>query len=617
MSKGKGNDKRMDRGGDADHTGKEDQEAAGGAISAGAAGETDAGESGTAEAPAREGATRGGEGAERPAPEEESTRGWGTVRKWVPLFVLALSLAIILIDATLLNVSLATIIQDLDTTIQKIQWVITAYSLTIAALMITGGRLGDLYGRKKMFMLGALIFAVGSYICSISPNVPVMIIGESIIEGIGAALMMPATMSLLVSTYRGRDRAIAFGIWGGVAGAATAIGPLVGGYITSNYSWRWAFRINVFVAAVLLAGAFAIKESRDREEKPELDWLGVILSASGMFFLVYGIIESSTYGWVMAKEPFSLFGWVTFGTISVSLYAIVLGTVILAGFFAWEKIAERRGRTPLVSLRLFKNRQFISGASIVGLIALGQAGLIFSLPVFLQAVRGYDAFHTGLALIPLSAAALIAAPISGVVANRVGPKPIIQAGMLSIICGYTLQILIWNVDSTVTDFIPSLILVGMGMGLMMGQMNNLTLSAVSVEQAGEASGVNNTFRQLGMTLGTAIIGAVLITSIAASLSSGVQASTVIPEPYKGKVDEAISEQVSNVEFGGGAELPDYIPQEIGDEIISISHDAVTKANRIALTFSASFTLLALLASFILPSGRINERDDNLAASSPH
>ena len=226
---------------------------------------------------------------------------------------------------TLLNVSLSYIIQDLDTTIQKIQWVITAYSLTIAMLMITGGRLGDLYGRKKMFVLGAFIFAVGSLICSFSQNVPTMIIGESIIEGIGAALMMPATMSLLVSTYRGRDRALAFGIWGGVAGASTAIGPLLGGWITTNYSWRWAFRINVVVAAVLIAGSFLIKESRDREEKPQLDWLGVILSSSGMFFLIWGIIESSTYGWVKANEPFTLFGW-TFGTVSICFCSMVLGT---------------------------------------------------------------------------------------------------------------------------------------------------------------------------------------------------------------------------------------------------------------------------------------------------
>jgi EmrB/QacA subfamily drug resistance transporter len=595
---------------------EEKQEAGQGEVTP-AVGAGNAGDPGAVGAPARDGAPGEDEASERPLAEAEPVRGWKAVRKWVPIFVLTLSLAIILIDATLLNVSLATIIQDLDTTIQRIQWVITAYSLTIAAFMITGGRMGDLYGRKKMFMLGALIFAVGSYICSISPNVPVMIIGESIIEGIGAALMMPATMSLLVSIYRGRDRAIAFGIWGGVAGAATAIGPLVGGYITTYYSWRWAFRINVFVAALLLAGAFLIKESRDREERPELDWLGVVLSASGMFFLVYGIIESSTYGWIVAKEPFSVFDRVTFGTVSVSFYSIILGTVILAGFILWERRVERRGHTPLVSPHLFRNRQFVSGATVVGLIALGQAGLIFSLPVFLQAVRGYDAFHTGLALIPLSAAALIAAPISGVMANRVGPKLMIQAGMLSIICGYTLQILIWNVDSTVNDFIPSLILVGMGIGLMMGQIGNITLSAVSVEQAGEASGVNNTFRQLGMTMGTAIIGAVLISTITASLSSGVQASTVIPEPYKVRVDEAINEQVSNVEFGGGAELPDYIPREIGDEIISISHNAVTKANRFALTFAVAFTFLAFLVSFVLPGGKKIQREESLAVRSPH
>ena len=543
--------------------------------------------------------------------------GPGFLRKWAPLLVLSLSLSIILIDMTLLNVSLATIIQDLDTTIQQIQWVITAYSLTIASLMITGGRLGDLYGRKKMFMLGAFIFAVGSYICSISPNVPIMIVGESIIEGIGAALMLPATMSLLVSSYRGRDRAIAFGMWGGIAAASTAIGPLLGGYITSNYSWRWAFRINVFVAVILLAGSVLIKESRDREEKPELDWVGVLLSSSGLFFLVFGIIESSTYGWIKAKEPFSLFGWVTFGTISVSFYAIILGVIILTGFILWERRVEKGYHTPLVSMRLFRNRQFVTGASIVGISALGQAGLIFSLPVFLQAVRGYDAFHTGLALLPLSVAALITAPIAGVLGNRFGPKVPVQIGLLVIICGYIYQVFAFDVDATTADFIPGLILVGIGFGMQMGQIGNLTLSAVSVEQAGEAAGVSNTFRQLGSTLGTAIIGAVIVTSIAASLTSGIKASPVIPEPYKVGVEDAVKEQVSNVEFGGGAELPAGIPKEIGDEIIGISHAAVTKANRIALTFAAFFTLLAFAASFILPRGKRVEAGESLAVRVPH
>lgn len=532
-------------------------------------------------------------------------------RKWAPLLVLSLSLAIILIDVTLLNVALATIIRELNTSIQKIQWVITAYSLTIAAFMITGGRLGDLFGRKKMFVLGAVIFAVGSYVCSISHNVPTMIIGESVIEGIGAALMLPATMSLLMSTYRGRDRSVAFGIWGGVAGAATAIGPLLGGWITTSYSWRWAFRINVVVAAFVVGGAFLIKEYRDREEKPKLDWIGVILSSSGLFFLVYGIIESSTYGWARAIQPFSIFNWVTFGKISVSLYAIVIGVLILAGFVLWERRMERGADTPLVSPRLFKNRQFVSGANITGIVAMGQAGLIFSLPVFLQAVRGFDAFHTGLALVPLSAAALIAAPLAGVLANRIGSKLIVQAGLVLLLAGYMSQVWFWNVNSTAADFIPSLIMIGMGIGAMMGQIGNLTLSAVSVQQAGEASGVNNTFRQVGATLGTAIIGAVIIASIASSMISGVNASRVIPNAYKSQVSRAVKDEVSNVEFGGGAQLPAFIPKNIKDEIVKISHESVTKANRTAILLAAAFTFLGLLASFLLPGkhDQIQEGED--------
>ena len=539
------------------------------------------------------------------------------LRRWSPVLVLSLALAIILIDMTLLNVSLATIIQDLHTTIQKIQWVITAYSLTIAALMITGGRIGDIFGRKKMFMLGAVVFAVGSFIASISPNVTVLVVGESIIEGIGAALMMPATISLLAANYQGRDRAIAFGIWGGVGAASTAIGPLLGGYITSSYSWRWAFRINVFVAAILLAGSFLVKESWDRAAEKKLDWGGVILSVTGMLCLVFGIIESSTYGWVKANQSFSFFGWVTFSGLSVSFYAIIIGAIILAGFFYLERRRERLGHTPLVSTGLFRNRQYAAGSSVIGISSIGQAGLIFAIPVFVQAVRGLDAFHTGLALLPLSCGALVAAPIAGTLGPRVGLKRIVQAGLILVSAGYILQTITLHAESTVASLIPALILVGVGFGMQMGQIGNLTISAVPVEQAGEAAGVNNTFRQVGATLGTAIIGAVLIASITSSMSSGIKASPVIPEPFKVGVDAAVKEQVSNVEFGGGAELPAGLPPEISNEIISISHSAVTKANRIALVFAAVSALLALVVTLFLPAPRKSKREDNLAVRPVH
>lgn len=222
--------------------------------------------------------------------------------KWASLFVLGMALAIIIIDTTLLNVSLSTIIREFDTNIQSIQWVITAYSLTLAALTITGGRIGDLFGRKRMFMAGAVIFAIGSLVASFSNSVGTLLIGESIIEGVGAALMMPATASLLVANYQGRDRGIAFGVWGGIAGAASAVGPLLGGYLTNNYSWRWGFRINIVVVALLLLGSFLIRESRDTKDKPKLDFLGVLLSSTGLLAIVFGIIESSTYGWFVAQK---------------------------------------------------------------------------------------------------------------------------------------------------------------------------------------------------------------------------------------------------------------------------------------------------------------------------
>ena len=537
-------------------------------------------------------------------------------RKWVPVFILSLALAIILIDTTLLNVSLGNIIRDLNTDIQSIQWVITAYSLTLAALTITGGRLGDLFGRKKMFILGAALFAVGSFIASISMNVPTMIVGESIIEGVGAALMMPATASLLVSLYKGRDRGIAFGIWGGVAAASTAIGPLLGGWLTTNYSWRWGFRINVVIAALLILGSFLIKECRDTEEKPTLDWPGVILSASGLFILVYGIIESSTFGWWKAKEVYTLFGqtYKLWG-YSITPFAIAIGAVILTLFFFWERRVEASGKTPLVSANIFKNKQFVAGSVTTGIMALGQTGLIFVLPVFLQAVRGQNAFQTGLALLPLSATALVIAPIGGFLSHKIAPKRLIQAGLVLNLAGYIVLQFVLNVNSTAGNFVPALMLMGAGMGLTMASISNLTLSAVSSQQSGEASGVNNTIRQLGGTLGTAVIGAIMLTAISANLASGISQSNRIPEQLKTFVSEKVANQTSNIEFGGGARIPGFVPKAITDEITQIGHQAITDANKEALNYAIAIATLGLISSFWLKGGVNIEADESLVGKS--
>jgi EmrB/QacA subfamily drug resistance transporter len=534
-------------------------------------------------------------------------------RKWGVVFVLSLALAIIIIDTTLLNVSLATLVKDLNTDIQSLQWVITAYSLTLAALTITGGRLGDLFGRKKMFILGAILFACGSFLASISNNVATLIIGESIIEGVGAALMMPATASLLVSKYKGRDRGIAFGIWGGVAAASSALGPLLGGWLTTNYSWRWGFRINIVVAAVLIFGSVLITECRDNIEKPDLDFMGVFLSATGLFWLVYGIIESSKFGWWKAKEVYTFLGqsYHLWG-YSVTPFAIGLGVILLTLFMLWEIRIEKKGRTPLVSFHLFQNRQFVSGMTTTGIMALGQAGLIFSIPVFMQAVKGATAFQTGLALLPLSITALFVAPISGAVSHKISPKYLVQAGLVANVLGYIVLRNALVVTATAWDLAPGLAILGIGMGLTMASISNLTLSAVSTDQSGEASGVNNTFRQIGGTLGTALIGAVLLTAIATNLSTGIKESKVLPASLKGFIDQKVSSQTSNVEFGGGAKLPAHVPAFVGKEIKAISDQAITDANRLAITYSAIFAGLGLVASIWLPKGTDIETEENLA-----
>lgn len=526
------------------------------------------------------------------------------LRKWLPMGVLSLALMIIIVDTTVLNVSLKNIAGDLNTNLVGLQWVISAYSLTLAALTITGGRLGDLFGRKKMFMVGAVIFAIGSFVTSISHSVNTMIIGESIIEGMGAALMMPATASLLVANYKGRDRGIAFGIWGGIAGAASAIGPIIGGFLTTNYSWRWAFRINVFVAIVLLLGSVLIAESHDKTEYKKLDFVGVLLSSFGLLALVYGIIEASTFGWWAARAPFAIFGH-SFAPLGLSItpIAILIGVLLLIGFASWEQRVEKSNRTPLVSMHLLTNTQFTSGMIVVSLLSLGMVGLIFAVPVFLQSVRNLDALHTGLALLPMSVAMLIVAPTSAMLNKFFTAKRIIQVGLvLTVISSFILHVSL-TASATATTLMPGLIIFGIGMGMVMAQASNLTLSAVSVQQAGEASGVNSTMRQVGSSFGTAIIGAVLLTALSSNLSSGIQSSKVIPDNLKSQVATSIAQQASNVELSGVSrdKQTAALPPVINQELTRIAHDASAEGSSKAILYTGIFTIIALGSSALLPN----------------
>ncbi len=527
----------------------------------------------------------------RAAPQPEESR----IRKWGTLMVLSLALAIIIIDSTLLNVALSTLVRELKTNLQSLQWVISAYSLMLAALTVTGGRMGDLFGRKRMFMGGAVIFVIGAVVASMSHSFPVLLLGESIIEGIGAALMMPATASLLVAKYRGHDRAIAFGIWGGVAAAASAIGPILGGFLTTHYSWRWGFRINIFVCAMLLLGSRIVEDPQPREQK-RIDWIGVMLSAAGLFFVLFGIIESETYGWIHARKPFPVWqpGW-----LSIAPIALAIGAAILVGFVFWENRVEQGGGLPIVSMRLFQNQQFVSGASVVGVLMLAQNGVIFALPVFLQSVIRLDAFHTGLTLLPMSLMLLIVSPAAAPMTKRIPHKRLVQIGLIINTIAIVVLRFSIGIDIRLVSLIPGLALYGIGLGLVLSQINNLTLSAVPVREAGEASGVTNTFRQIGASLGAAIIGAILISTILVRLDAAVEQSPTIPPQSKQTIMHLLVAQASGLAFGDSG-IFDSLPPQARVEMTNMRREATTAAIQRAFLWGAAFALLGLGVSTFLP-----------------
>ena len=529
---------------------------------------------------------------------DEKTGCW----KWLPLAVIVLALFIIVLDTTIINVSMKAIIEDLHADLKSIQWVITGYALMLAAFTITGGRLGDIFGRKRMFMVGAVVFALGSLLASQAHSQPELLASVALVEGSGAAMMMPSTAALILSEYRGKERAIAFGMFGAVAGTAATVGPLLGGFLTTNYSWRWNYLINPFVVLVLLVGSRFLHESHERHpHRPDIT--SIALSALGLGGIVYGIIESSTYGWLQSKTDYEIFGnKYHLGGISITVFAVLIGLFFLQQFLARQaKLTRKEGKTPLVSLGIFKNRQFMAGTTVTMIVAMTQFGFIFILPIFLQGMLGKDAFHTGLSLLPFSLSVMVAGPLSGILVGKfnVAPKLMIQLGLIVSVAGSILLRQEFSDVATATTIMPGQVLFAIGFGLAFSQLANLTLSAVSVQQAGEASGLNNTFRQVGSSLGQALIGALLISALATQLNKDVTASTVLPDDIKPNVATmaAASAESLGTQGNGSGQT---VPPTVSDEITRIKNDAIIKGVRTGLIATIGVAVIALALSTQLP-----------------
>jgi EmrB/QacA subfamily drug resistance transporter len=413
-------------------------------------------------------------------------------RRWWTLGAVAFGLFMIMLDNTVVNVALPSIQRDLGVGLSELQWIVAGYALTFAALMLTGGKLADHYGRRLIFVVGLTIFTLASLGCGLAESGEVLIAAR-VVQGAGAALMNPATLSIISATFPPEQRGMAIGIWAGVSALALAIGPLVGGLLTDHLDWSWIFFVNVPVGVLAVAASFlVIEESRDMSEERRLDLPGQVFGGLGLFALTYALIEANTYGW-------------TSGRI---LGAFAVAAVSLAVFLWLEHVQ----RVPMLDLALFRNGTFAGANTVILLVALAMFGVFFFVSLYMQNILGFSAVETGAAFLPMTVLIILIAPIAGKTTDRIGSRWLMTVGMVLV----GLQLLYLSsmgVDENFWDLLPGLLVGGVGMALVMTPSAAAAVRSVPVDQAGVGSAVLNAFRQVGGSLGIAVMGAIIAAEI--------------------------------------------------------------------------------------------------------
>ena len=408
-------------------------------------------------------------------------------RKWWTLAAVSFGLFMIMLDNTVVNVALPAIQEDLGIGLSELQWIVTGYALTFAALMLIGGKLADAYGRRLIFVLGIVVFTCASLWCGLAGSGD-MLITARIVQGAGAAMMNPATLSIIAATFPPRERGTAIGIWAGVSALALAIGPLVGGLLTEHLSWHWIFFINVPVGVLgIVASYLLIDESKD-ETHESLDLPGLATSALGLFSLTYGLIEANSYGWTSARI----------------LGSFAIAAVSLVGFV----LIERRRRAPMLDLTLFRSGTYAGANLAMLLVALSMFGVFFFVSLYMQNVLGYSAVQAGAAFLPMTLLIILVAPVAGRLSDRHGSRWLMSGGMILL----GIQLLYFSQlgpDAGFWDLLPAFLVGGLGMALSMTPTAAAATRSVPVEKSGVGSAVLNAMRQVGGSLGIALMGAIV------------------------------------------------------------------------------------------------------------
>ncbi|MFE6628513.1 MFS transporter [Streptomyces rochei] len=522
------------------------------------------------------------------------------MKHWRALAVLGTAQFLMVLDTSVMNVSISQLVEDFDTEVTAIQAVITLYALVMAAFMLIGGRFGDILGRRRMFLTGLAVYGVGSAVTAMAPSLWVLTLGWSVIEGLGAAMVLPAMAALVAESYRGRDRAIAYAVVGGLAGAGIAVGPLLGGWMTTYLTWRLVFAGEVLVVVAVLLCRRVIATPIPAAQRPRLDGVGAALSAVGLGLGVLGVLQSSTWGWVDPRNPpFTVLGF------SPTLFVIGAGIAVLALFRVWEGRREARGTAPLVHLSLLGRPVLRAGLTTLLSQNLILLGLFFAIPLYLQVVQGFNAFQTGLRLLPVSATMLVTSLCGSALGHRMGPRRVVRLA-LAILAAAVVWLLA-TIDPVIDDaqFAGAMAVLGVGVGLLASQLGNVVQSGVGEEERSEAGGLQFTAQNLGSSLGTALIGSILVGALAGAFTTQVADDPRLSPAARDEVGVRLEAGITFVpteQVRSAAEEAGLPPSEV-DAVTDSYASAQLDGLKAAILATGGVALASFLVTSRLPTAR--------------
>jgi len=525
------------------------------------------------------------------------------MKKWLPITILAVSQFVMILDSTVMNVSITTVAHDLGTTISGMQAAITFYALTMASLMLTGGKLGDKWGRKNAFKIGSIVYGIGSLITAISPTLPVLFFGWSITEGLGAVLVIPAIAALAAVNYTGRARIIAFSILGAVTGLAAALGPIIGGAATTYLSWRYVFASETVIMVGVLLVANKIRDQKSAKAT-KLDIPSSVMSATGMTLLVFGILQSKEWGWINPLG-YPVINGKQIAPLGISLvsYLILAGIGVLWLFFIRQRKLEESGRNPLLKVSMLKLPVLRSGLSVF----LGQyftiAALFFVIPVYLQTILGYDALKTGIKILPLSIGLVIFSLLGSKLSTVRSAKHLSRIGQLAMAVGVLMVLGSIEPQLRGTLFWIGMFIVGAGFGLLASQLGNVNMSAVDKEDTAEVGGLQGTYQNLGTSMGTAIAGSIFMLMLTSGFVNAIQTSSDLSTEAKNEITQqsetgvgiVSNAQVEQQVLAGGGN------QQTADTVANLYEQSQIKSLKSSLFIVFVVSFLSILLSRNLPA----------------